>query len=134
MSSPAHPLRLYKKEKLCSEIAIAKVFNRSDPATSSVSVYPLVASWRLNETRAVKCPRFLVSIPKKRVRHAVDRVGLRRRVREAYRLHRPLIPKDMPLDIAFVYVGKTILPYSVIERAMTKLLDRINRAVTPESI
>ncbi len=133
MSSPAHPLRLYKKEKLCSEIAIAKVFNRSDPATSSVSAYPLVASWRLNDTRQVTCPRFLVSIPKKKVRHAVDRVWLRRRVREAYRLHRGLIPADSPLDIAFIYVGKTILPYAVIEKAMTRLLDRINRSVNPGS-
>ncbi len=129
MSSPAHPLRLYKKEKLCSEIAIARVFNRADPATSSASAYPLVASWQLNTVRTVTCPRFLASIPKKRVRHAVDRVGLRRRVREAYRLHRHLIPKDKPVDIAFVYVGKTILPYAAIEKAMTRLLDKINKSL-----
>ena len=132
MPSTAHPLRLYKKEKLCSEIAIAKGFNRADPATSSASAYPLVASWQLNAVRDVKCPRFLASIPKKRVRHAVDRVWLRRRVREAYRLHRDLIPADSPLDIAFVYVGKTLLPYSAIEKAMMRLLDRINRSLSPE--
>ncbi|MDE6416680.1 MAG: ribonuclease P protein component [Duncaniella sp.] len=129
MSSPAHPLRLYKKEKLCSEIAIARVFNRTDPATSSASAYPLVASWQLNRVREIKCPRFLASIPKKKVRHAVDRVGLRRRVREAYRLHRDLIPADAPLDIAFVYVGKSILPYAVIEKSMMRLLDKINRSL-----
>lgn len=129
MSSPAHPLRLYKKEKLCSEIAIARVFNRADPATSSASAYPLVASWQLNMTRVIKCPRFLASIPKKRVRHAVDRVGLRRRVREAYRLHRDLIPSDAPIDVAFVYVGKTPMPYAVIEKSMMRLLDRINKSL-----
>ncbi|MDE5786157.1 MAG: ribonuclease P protein component [Duncaniella sp.] len=127
MSSPAHPLRLYKKEKLCSEIAIARVFNRADPATSSASAYPLAASWQLNGTRVIKCPRFLASIPKKRVRHAVDRVGLRRRVREAYRLHRDLIPADRPLDIVFVYIGKTPMPYAAIEKSMMRLLDRINK-------
>ena len=110
--------RLYKIEKLRSEIAIGQLFDRSNPAAQSVMAYPLRAVWTVNSSRlaametpsetsrrkVAPCPQFLVSIPKKKLRHAVDRVQMRRRVREAYRLNRHLIPKDLPLDIAFIYL------------------------------
>lgn len=117
--------RLYKIEKLRSEIAIGQLFDRSNPAAQSVMAYPLRAVWTVNLSRlaametsseisrrkVAPCPQFLVSIPKKKLRHAVDRVQMRRRVREAYRLNRHLIPKDIPLDIAFIYVATEVLPY-----------------------
>lgn len=123
-------LRLYKKEKLCSEIAINKLFSRTEPGTESSVAFPLLARWRHNPTRAITCPRFLVSVPKKRIRHAVDRVTMRRRIREAYRLSRHLIPADVPIDIAFTYVSDTLQPYSVVARSMEKLLGRISRSIT----
>lgn len=119
-------LRLYKIEKLCSEIAIGQLFDRSDPAVDSIIAYPLRASWKLNPKRRAKCPQFLVSIPKKRIRHAVDRVLMRRRVREAYRLNRNLFPSDMPLDIAFIYVANEVLPFDKIENSMKRILSKIN--------
>lgn len=118
--------RLYKIEKLCSEIAIGQLFDRSNPAVDSIMAYPLRASWKINEKRAASCPQFLVSIPKKRIRHAVDRVLMRRRVREAYRLNRPLFPNDKPIDVAFIYVANEILPYSKVENAMKRILGKLN--------
>ncbi len=72
--------------------------------------------------RGVKCPRFLVSVPKKRLRHAVDRVTMRRRIREAYRLNRSLISPDLPADLAFIYVADKLLPYAKVEHALKRLL------------
>ena len=72
--------------------------------------------------REVKVPRFLVSVPKKRIRHAVDRVTMRRRIREAYRLNRDIVPRDISVDIAFIYVADKLLPYSRIETSMRRLL------------
>lgn len=130
-------LRLYKIEKLCSETAIAQLFSRGSRDVSSSLVYPLRLAWRVNGERSVNCPRFLVSIPKKRVRHAVDRVTMRRRVREAYRLSRHLIPRDLPLDMAFIYVADGVLPYDRVLPALRKLLSRVAASVastaTPES-
>ncbi|MDE6117184.1 MAG: ribonuclease P protein component [Duncaniella sp.] len=117
--------RLYKIEKLRSEIAIGQLFDRSNPAVDSIMAYPLRASWKLNGHRDAQCPQFLVSIPKKRIRHAVDRVLMRRRVREAYRLNRDLFPSDMPIDLAFVYVANEVLPYSRVESAVKKILGNI---------
>ncbi|WP_289741650.1 ribonuclease P protein component [uncultured Duncaniella sp.] len=135
--------RLYKIEKLRSEIAIGQLFDRSNPAAQSVMAYPLRAVWTVNLSRLVAmetssetsrrkvapCPQFLVSIPKKKLRHAVDRVQMRRRVREAYRLNRHLIPKDIPLDIAFIYVATEVLPYAEVLKGVTRILTRISKTL-----
>lgn len=118
-------LRLYKKEKLCSPTAIDALFARSGGASAALS-YPLRAVWRRREERRAECPQFVVIVPKKRVRHAVDRVALRRRIREAYRLNRDLLEGAGRVDIAFVWVGETTGRYSSIERAMQRLLKRVN--------
>ena len=82
--------------------------------------------------------QFLISIPKKRIRRAVNRVTLRRRVREAYRLNRRdlLLPalkeSDWGVDIAFVYLDTTPAPYSVIQEKITLLLQRIAHAATQQ--
>lgn len=124
--------RLYKFEKLRSTIAIGRLYDRTAEGTGdcaatprSILAFPIRAVWRLNEGRVIDCPQFLVTIPKKRIRHAVDRVTMRRRVREAYRLNRSLVPADAKLDIAFGYVGNTLTDYAHVERAMQKILSRI---------
>lgn len=51
---------------------------------------------------------------------------MRRVVREAYRLNRQIIPADLPVDIAFIYVASERLPYSRVEAALRKLLNKVN--------
>ena len=115
--------RLYKIEKLRSEIAIGQLFDRGNPAASSVMAYPLRALWRVNTSRRTSsCPQFLIAVPKKKLRHAVDRVHMRRRIREAYRLNRHLIPRDLPLDIAFVYVAADLQTYAAVEKSVIRIL------------
>lgn len=123
--------RLYKIEKLRSEIAIGQLFDRGNPAASSVMAYPLRAVWRVNTSRRTSsCPQFLIAVPKKKLRHAVDRVQMRRRIREAYRLNRHLIPRDLPLDIAFVYVAADLQTYAAVEKSIIRILTRISAALT----
>ncbi len=92
--------------------------------------FPLRAAYRLRQPGDNRV-QFLVSIPKKRIRRAVNRVTLRRRVRESYRLARRqlLIPAleqcGAGVDIAFVYLDRVPAPYSVIEQKMASLLSRI---------
>lgn len=135
--SASHPLRLYKKEKLCSVIAIGQLFQPaaggdagSEPHSSLA--YPIRMVWRVSPGRRSDAPvQFLVSVPKKRLRHAVGRVLMRRRIREAYRLSRPVSPlaQNSPvsrrLDVAFVYVADTLQPYARIDRAMRRLLAQL---------
>lgn len=128
-------LRLYKKEKLCSTVAVEQLFMRGSDSTGALD-YPLRAVWRPNPRRSSDAPvAFLITVPKKRLRHAVDRVAMRRRIREAYRLQRHLFP--MPpgtrLDLAIVYVADRLMPYSAVYAAMGKLLARIQQSVTAQA-
>ncbi len=125
--------RLYKKEKLCSLTAIETLFSRrtSDGGfpVASVMAYPWRAVWRVDSRRA-GVAKFLISVPKKRLRHAVDRVKMRRRCREAYRLHRDLLPElTAGVDIAFIYVGEGVLPYDRTERSVCKILKSVCAAL-----
>lgn len=93
--------------------------------------YPWRVVWSVNPHRP-EVAQFLISVPKKRLRHAVDRVQMRRRCREAYRLSRHLLPSPCPgIDIAFIYVADAVTPYPKTLRAMTKMLSSISQSVLP---
>jgi ribonuclease P protein component len=118
-------LKLYKSEKLCSLTAIDALFaSRAKGALA----FPLRMVWRENPQRqgSKAQVQFLVSVPKRKLRHAVDRVTMRRRIREAYRLNRHLLPAlSAPIDLAFVYVASDLQPYRRVEQAMQRLLPQL---------
>lgn len=99
------------------------------------TAYPLRAVWNINNHRQTKDTQFLISVPKKRFKHAVDRVLLRRRIREAYRLNRPALVKDesTAIDIAFIFLGNNICHYSEIEHAIIKLLNKISATLKKDT-
>lgn len=125
--------KLSKDEKLCSRTAVNRLFDEG----RSLMAFPLRAAYRLRP-RGEHPVQFLISIPKKRIRKAVGRVTLRRRVREAYRLNRRqlLVPvleqQGWGVDIAFVYLDNTLATYSVINEKMVNLLNRIAQAATEQ--
>lgn len=124
-------LRLYKKEKLCSATAIGELFTRRD-CVSSALAFPLRAMWRVNPRRHSDAPvAFLISVPKKRLRHAVDRVTMRRRIREAYRLCRPSfpLPEGIRVDLAFIYVTDTLRDYTAVDRAVRRIMSRVQTSL-----
>lgn len=122
------PFGLEKKHKLCAKVAIDRLFDQGSGSFGALA-YPLRAVWAHNPGRVRGASvQFLITIPKKRLRHAVDRVLMRRRVREAYRLARPeMVPEqtDIPVDIAFIYISDKREDYIRVERAVRKLLSRI---------
>lgn len=126
--------KLNKDEKLCSRTAVNLLFDEG----KSLMAFPLRAAYRLRP-QGEHPVQFLISIPKKRIRHAVQRVTLRRRVREAYRLSRrdllqpTLAESGWGVDIAFVYLDNTPAPYSVIQEKMTTLLQRIAHAASQQA-
>ena len=120
-------LRLYKKEKLCSPVAIEQLFGRGDEVESALA-YPLRAVWRQNPRRKSDAPvAFVISVPKKRLHHAVDRVTMRRRIREAYRLARPdfPLPEGSRIDLAFVYVANELRDYAKVDAAVRQILAKV---------
>ena len=127
--------KLNTDEKLCSRTAVNRLFDEG----KSLMAFPLRAAYRLRP-RGDNPVQFLISIPKKRIRKAVNRVTLRRRVRESYRLNRsvllqaPLELAGWGVDIAFVYLDNSPAPYSVIDEKMASLLQRIAQAAADQPI
>lgn len=121
--------RLYKRDKLCSTAAIDRLFAPPAAGTHPLRAiaYPLRAVWAPHPGRNGDPLQFLVSVPKRRLRHAVDRVRVRRQVREAYRHLRPLVTAlpDAPVDIAFVYIADKPTDTQRIQHAVHTLLDKI---------
>lgn len=125
--------KLHKDEKLCSRTAVERLFGEG----KSLMAFPVRAAYRLRP-RGEHPVQFLISIPKKRIRKAVLRVTLRRRVREAYRLNRrellfPALEQEgLGVDIAFVYLDSSVAPYDVIQEKVTALLTRIAQAAAEQ--
>ena len=123
--------KLSKNEKLCSRTAANRLFDEG----KSLMAFPLRAAFRVRP-QGDHPVQFLISIPKKRIRKAVMRVTLRRRVRECYRLnrHQLLTPalnqSGWGVDIAFVYLDKSPATSQVIQEKMILLLEQIAQAVT----
>lgn len=110
--------KLPKATRLCSKTAVDALFASGKGAIA----YPLRLISAPADTPGVK---FFVSIPKKRLHHAVDRVKMRRRVREAYRLMRPQLPDGLSLNIAFIYVADKTMAYDRIRSSMARLLESV---------
>lgn len=78
--------------------------------------------------------KFMITVPKKKIRTAVGRVLVRRRIREAYRLNRSILaqalqPAGSVAEIAFLYMDTSIADYATIEASMKKLLGKVSSQV-----
>lgn len=78
--------------------------------------------------------KFMITVPKKKIRTAVGRVLVRRRIREAYRLNRSMAVQALQsagcvAEIAFLYMDTSIADYATIEASMKKLLGKISSQV-----
>lgn len=126
---------LYKKEKLCSPTAIDELFGTGGASFARLC-YPLRAVARENPRRRSDAPvAFLISVPKKRLHHAVERVLMRRRIREAYRLSRRqcCLPEGARIDLAFVYVANRTMPYAAVDSAVSRILAALSAHFSPAS-
>lgn len=139
-SSCASRLTLRKGEKLRHRSLVEPLFKEG----SSLYEFPIRLTWRIvDDTTLVNTFRdhvpekidnlqMLITVPKKKRRHAVDRVLMRRRIREAYRLNRKEFFKPdqlnksiRTLSMAFIYLHDKNLPYTLIEKKMRNLLKRL---------
>ncbi len=119
--------RLYKYERLCSRTAINNLF----AGGRGLVAYPLRAVVSVKPCKDEKAGvHFMITVPKKKIRKAVGRVLLRRRIREAYRLLRPLLVPQIEtlgcrVDVAFIYLDKDIVDYAKVSNCMVTLLGKI---------
>ena len=119
---------LKKAERLCGKKAIDALFAGTD--SKSLSAYPIRIVFRPTEEAGI---RILVSVSKKRFRHAVDRNRVKRHLREAYRLNKHILAsteQSTPgMDIAFIWLTDKHQPSDLITRKMIMLLEKIAQSV-----
>lgn len=100
----------------------------------------LKAEFKNSDPEGIDVMQMMVTVPKKRRKRAVDRVLLRRRIREAYRLNRLALKRKMQfcypggtLSMGFIYIGNDNADYAVIEKKMRKLLGKLEKSISPHS-
>ena len=120
-----------KEERLCNKKLIDQLFHNG----SSFLCYPFRISWLIATDPQLFPAQVLFSVPKKRYKNAVDRNLIKRRIREAYRLHKQQylysLLSDTGKNIVFSigFIGKEIAPYDFIEKKILKLLNQLSEQI-----
>ncbi len=115
------------KEHLKSKSTVEKLY--ADGA--SVTAYPLRAVFiEIPATQQEPTATILISVAKKRFRHAVDRNLVKRRIREAYRLNKhgfvaSLEEQGKKMAVAILYIDTKHNSTEFLKKKMVKLLASI---------
>ena len=126
MDQSREKLSLRKHERLKKRDDINLLFSQGE----SLFEYP-IKLYHLKKEAEEQPILFGVSVPKKKFKKAVDRNLIKRRIREAYRLHqKPLKElfkkKEGSLLIMPVYIADEIVDYQKLEGKIILLLQRLH--------
>ncbi len=125
MMAPTLP----KRERMVSRKLIETLFGGE--GSQAMTAFPLRVVYVKIECNERQAPvQLLVSVPKRRFKHAVDRNRAKRQIREAYRLHKQLLYDTLPashhLLVAFIWLSDQHWPSKTIDRRVKGLLQRVS--------
>ncbi|MBO7140294.1 MAG: ribonuclease P protein component [Prevotella sp.] len=117
-----------KSERIVSQKQIDELFTGVGSHTRAA--FPLRVVYIIKVREDDRPPaQLLISVPKRRFRHAVDRNRVKRQLREAYRTNKhlllPAIPSDQTVSIAFIWLSDIHLPTKEIVNRVKYLLTHI---------
>ena len=116
-----------KEERLSGTKRSEQLFTHGQ----SFIAYPLRVVFMVNPSSTNTNPlSVMISVPKKKLKLAVDRNRTKRLMREAFRLNKHLfdarlLPENCSIDLALVYLKNELSDYTTIEKAVRKALNEI---------
>lgn len=118
------PLTYNKHEKLKSQKAIEKLFAEG----KSVSAYPLRMVYLKNDD-ALKVG---VSVSKRNFKRAVDRIRIKRLLREAYRLNKSVLLDNTvgSYTLMILYANKELPDFELIDTKTKELLSKFKNKIS----
>ena len=122
-----------KRERMTSNLLMEALFENG--SSQSVSAFPLRAVYQTIERHSDHGPaQILISVPKKRFKHAVDRNRVKRQIREAYRQHKQLlwekIAENQEMLVGFIWLSDSHYPSKEVEHRVVRILQRIAKDET----
>ena len=125
--------RLTKEERVSGERRIETLFTRG----RSFMAYPFRVVYLQTAHPQTMPLSVLISIPKKRLKAAVDRNRMKRVFREAYRLNKHLLTEAVPplsghMEVAFIYVKEELCDFATVEKGVRKALRELTQLIRKE--
>lgn len=121
----ARSFKFPKSEKLHSKILIDALFGKG----KSFFIYPFKILHLPEKGNSIPNNQVLITASSKKFKKATDRNVIKRRIREAYRLNKYILNEnwsaDFHLMIGYIYVGKEIPSYELIDSKLKQSLQRL---------
>ncbi len=117
-----------KRERLVSMKLTEALFNGGD--SHSLAAFPVRTVYMVQQRRQGDAAvQLLVSVPKKRFHHAVDRNRVKRQLREAFRLNKTLLTDSVPateqLLLAFIWLSDQHMASAEIHKRVVSVMRRL---------
>ena len=120
-----HDYSFPKKERISSKKIIDALFSKG----ASFYIYPYMVKYLPDHEEDSDCHKVLISVSKKRFKRAVDRNRIKRLIKEGYRLQKPhhlsTSTQGKYWLIAYIYVGKKIHSFDLIEKKLIESFHRL---------
>lgn len=117
--------RFPKAEHLCLRNDIDNLFSAGAKA---LTAFPLRVVYREVKHREGPQVKVLLSVPKRKLRHAVDRNRAKRQLREAYRLNKTILLEALQpkqgLHLAFMWLSDKPVDSAFVAKKLVNLLQR----------
>jgi ribonuclease P protein component len=111
---------LPKSERLHAEKSIKELFEKG----SSFFLYPFKIVFWVGEGLEESPNQVLFSVSKKKIKKATGRNYIKRRLKEAYRLNKSILPPS-GLLLGFVFVGEAKMSFGELEPKMKQVLQKL---------